>query len=453
MLSLIPLLIAVGLAVDFVRAQHAKTALQAAVDAAALSAATDPNATTASVKPIVEEYLRQNFPGDGLYLLNTNVVVDTASGTVKFSVSASLKTMLMRIFGIPNVNLGATTEAVIGKPGPLDLVLVLDITSSMNEFVGSDRKINVLKEAALDLVEIVLPAADTKVGIVPYLHEVNVGAHNRGKPWVRAPADGNVNANCRWDPPESGCRWENSTCDGVSCRIRVCSVPGVLKCTPVARTWRGCIFGTRPAPHHASVLNTTAVPYLGFLETVEGQCGPPMTELTDTKATVEDAVKALYILTNPVAQTYIPAGLKWGWNMLRDVEPLTGARTKQYMADNDGQRVMILMTDGMNSYSPANPTVHHTIKNENSHYRNRGSDPGNPASYTNDLTADLCKHIKDDGIILYTVAFAVTDPTIMSILELCASDPDKFFDAEDADDLITAFKDIANSFRKVRLVQ
>jgi hypothetical protein len=59
---------------------------------------------------------------------------------------------------------------------------------------------------------------------------------------------------------------------------------------------------------------------------------------------------------------------------------------------------------------------------------------------------DLCANMKNNlGITVYTVGFDVggADSSASQLLSQCATDPGKYYDAQDEDELQQAFRDIA----------
>ena len=92
------------------------------------------------------------------------------------------------------------------------------------------------------------------------------------------------------------------------------------------------------------------------------------------------------------------------------------------------------MTDGLNSKSPTYP----------------GHD-GSDQALANSRTQDLCSNIKSSGIVVYTVAFEVADAATKTMLEGCASDPSKYFDAGDSKLLAEAFQDIGKSLAQLHV--
>jgi len=70
-----------------------------------------------------------------------------------------------------------------------------------------------------------------------------------------------------------------------------------------------------------------------------------VTPLTASQATITTAID------NQIAQgaTNITAGLTWGWRVLSPGEPFAEGRA---YADGENQKILILMTDGANTYYP-----------------------------------------------------------------------------------------------------
>ncbi|HYF56105.1 MAG TPA: hypothetical protein VEA41_17765, partial [Salinarimonas sp.] len=105
-------------------------------------------------------------------------------------------------------------------------------------------------------------------------------------------------------------------------------------------------------------------------------------------------------------ETYIPAGLIWGWRALSTQAPIA-ARDSQ--AGAQVSRYMVLVTDGQNtrSVNTSNSSLH---------------DGSNPTE-ANTVMRTTCQNMAADkvsGIKLYTIAFEVTDPTVKQLLEECS---------------------------------
>jgi Flp pilus assembly protein TadG len=464
-LAAVPLMLAAGVAVDFVRLQQARMALQASLDSAALAAAKKESAETSNIQQLVSSYLNQNKPS-GLLLVNTNAtVVNNGASTpsasddfksVVYTADASLDTTVMKAVGINSVDFRVTSEATVATVPRMDIALVVDISSSMT---GS--KLTALRTAAKNLINSVMiyPTADdiVRVGVVPYTQYVRMPTAAAGS-WFNIPAPVTIPCHCFWAVPPT-CVLVPGTCDGLPCQVNQCS-GGQMQCNVGPKSWSGCI-GVRPEAFHDSISFSSSTPnYTGPIHCNPTDCGPTLTDLTTDKTELINMIDN-NLRFQPSASmgeggTYIPGGLIWGWNMLRPSEPLTNARDPAFMSQTGGRRVMLVMTDGTNSYSPLNQTGPTVVVNSSSYYRNRGSNTSYAPSYADDRTKVLCNGIKDDGIKIYSIAFNVTDPTTKDLLRDCAGPaaPGEivYYDAISSQDLINAFADIVKQLQTVKII-
>ena len=55
-----------------------------------------------------------------------------------------------------------------------------------------------------------------------------------------------------------------------------------------------------------------------------------------------------------------------------------------------------------------------------------------------------------DGVIIYTIRVEVKNGS-SSVLQNCASDPDKFFDVQNVNNLAAVFQEIGGSIEKLRI--
>ncbi len=194
------------------------------------------------------------------------------------------------------------------------------------------------------------------------------------------------------------------------------------------RAFAGCV-GSRGYP-----ANTTDTDYnVNPIPEVAGvSCANEILALTDDRTTVENAINAM----RGRGWTYIPAGLAWGWRVISAEAPYSEGVTATELKDKNGLKAIILMTDGKNTKSPDYPT----------HNRSDIVD-------ANKITDELCDAIKDENIIVYTIAFAVRDHAIKALLEDCGSTPSHYFEPDTASELNTAFESIAGALRNISLTQ
>ena len=144
--------------------------------------------------------------------------------------------------------------------------------------------------------------------------------------------------------------------------------------------------------------------------------------------------------------TYIPAGLIWGLNVLSPGIPFKDSG--EYDNNNvKPRKVAVLMTDGENTlrYNAANGR-HATLSGG-------AANQAKQIKQTNDDTVAICTYMKSKNIEIFTVAFMVDDPTAKSLLEGCATDSSHYYDATDSDALLAAFSGIGQSLRVVRLAR
>ncbi|MEX0644738.1 MAG: vWA domain-containing protein [Parvularculaceae bacterium] len=190
--------------------------------------------------------------------------------------------------------------------------------------------------------------------------------------------------------------------------------------------WKGCV-GSRDYPAEMQDGDYDAKPVPG----VSGNlCPEPIIPMTEDK----DAVLAAIDDMKASGLTYIPAGLVWGWRLLTPQAPFSQGLSFDDIDKVGGTKALVVLTDGENTRAPTYPE--HDSTN---------------TALANDLMIQLCDAIKAEGIVIYAVAFDISDPTIRTLLEQCGTTPDHYFAPTDADELAEAFMNIATSLRSLSL--
>jgi Flp pilus assembly protein TadG len=378
--ALVPLCLGAGVAIDMARINGVQTVLQGAADAAALAGGTSKDKSDGELQKIVEAYLKANHAEEVLeYVTEIKQELKMSTGSFTVTINGEMNTSLMALAGMKEVNVGAQATVNVGAQA-LELALVLDNTGSM---AGS--KIANLKAAATNLVNILETEmssyADVRIGLVPFAEYVNIGPGRQSAVWV-----------------------DDSALTG-----------------PFA----GCV-GSRNAPLDEQE---------GFLglayPALSGEpCNTEILPLTDNFNTVRSRIAGM----GSAGNTYIPAGVMWGWNLLTKAEPFTEARSDADLAKVNGRRAIVIMTDGENTISPSYPAHNNTSR---------------PTA--NLKLETLCGGVKGDKIEVYTVSFMVPSDDIKDILVECASKPGNYFDADNSAQLYAAFADIARQLAAVRL--
>jgi Flp pilus assembly protein TadG len=192
--AMVPLMAMVGGGIDASRYYMASARMQAACDAGALAARramTDDTFNTAH-RTIGLNFFDQNF-NDGLYGVSgrTRDFITDGEGVVFGNASATLPTTIMGAFGYDSFNITVSCSAEVNISNT-DIMFVLDVTGSMNcapenltgGNCGNDpdpgSKIEGLQNATMQFYDVVASStsesAQVRYGIVPYSHNVNVGA-------------------------------------------------------------------------------------------------------------------------------------------------------------------------------------------------------------------------------------------------------------------------------------
>lgn len=189
--GLIPVIAAMGSAIDAGRIYIVKSQLQTGVDAAALAGARAfaiSGTAANSRENQVQAYFRGNFPDSymgvsNLALTPTFAVVRDINTTTVVA-TATLPMSFMRLFGFLQQPIQATAKAAV-QPHPLEVMMVLDNTGSLKANLPRDSngvvktRITALKDAAKSFNDILFQGSNTRsdlaMGYIMYDITVNVG--------------------------------------------------------------------------------------------------------------------------------------------------------------------------------------------------------------------------------------------------------------------------------------
>jgi Flp pilus assembly protein TadG len=182
--ALIPVLGVMGAAIDYSRANLARTKMQVALDATGLFLSKLPANTTQEERDAkAVQYFFANYT-----LQEVSGVVLTATpgelpGQLNLTAKGTYTPKLVNVLGIGNYEVGTKTQVKWGI-GKVEVALALDNTGSM-----SGNKITQLKIAAHDLLNVLQNAAqnpgDAKVSIVPFGKQVKLDTAFREEFWLK----------------------------------------------------------------------------------------------------------------------------------------------------------------------------------------------------------------------------------------------------------------------------
>ena len=214
-LSLIPVTLLAGGAVDLNQAMTARTRLSQALDAAALAVGVNTSLSNADALRIANDFITANYPNNRVGTVTSiTVLIDDDTDTVTVTGEATVNTIMLGLAGIDHLTVGWESEVQRARQR-LELVMVLDNTGSMG---GS--KIRSLRDSAELLTEILFEAADepsdVKIGLVPFAATVNVGTQYERAWWLDPDALSPQHA--EWAGPNG--EIEIETCSGWGWRRR-----------------------------------------------------------------------------------------------------------------------------------------------------------------------------------------------------------------------------------------
>lgn len=464
-LALFPILAGVGMAVDYTRLSQANVRLKDSTDAATFFASKyyREKGTLPTVAETTD-FLEANFAASGLdgAPVVDSLVMDGA--VIRLKAHLVNPTVIMGVFGQSAHTLTADAGVTSDQDQPIEVAMVLDTTYSMSATMSGSssatassldpdgtflppgtteiNRITALKVAALKFNAVLFSDANAssqrRVSIVPFSRYVNVGIGRRNESWMSVPADTQSSGEQCGVPYYPVVDWTNChpatyTYDGVPVTYQACDpVYGstqITDCWPTSygKTWHGCV-GSRNEPNN---LND---PYNGnkFPGIMDAWCGAELLPLTNDIVAIADKISSLY----PQEITYIPEGVMWGWRTLSHAAPFNEA--KEPTPSKPVKKVMVLMTDGENQASadlPGAPT--HNSSN---------------LGQANDWTSEACTNAKAAGIEIYSVTFGDDiSNTAKQIISGCATDPTHYYDATNAEKLVSAFQNIASKVGAVRL--
>ena len=462
----------VGAAVDFNSASNKKAQLQAAVDAGVLAAAVSEemagrdNGKTGKAKKIVEAVVAENLPEGFAF----SVKVKVKDGRITATGSHDHSTNILQIAGMNTIGVGVESAALIPEETPVHIALVVDTTQSMD-----GANMTALKTAGNALLDDIDEfSSKAKVSLVPYGQYVNIGTEHEFAPWL----DTSRRQETRTNTVTAGCRMQQDVI-----QPRQCSPTGVTRqqpiisdgtvtgyrtineqsCTPpvygststeicwgdstttstVNFTFTGCA-GSRNAPNNLRVDASSAFKIKAAMQpdnaAWKAQCGEPLTPLTDNMSKIRNSLNSL----TTSGDTYLPAGLMWGWRTLDPRTPFTEAAG----ADPKTVNAIILMTDGGNTINQ----VSASSDDWGYHY-----DKSNNGTAGRQHFDALCSSVKNEDILIFTIgynldsSFAEHAASVQS-LRNCATSPGHAFTPDNVSELRGAFEDIMLSIRDIRLV-
>lgn len=472
------LVVAAGMAVDFMRHEMYRAELQDAIDRGVLAAA-----SLKQVRPAedtIRGYMRSTtFIGDSEFKLAVDDKRTVHNRIIAAQAELDIRTYFLKIIGMPTLTVAAAGAAVEGKQD-IEISLALDVSTSMSSCTATipasevgpnatddipstcdhwsgtptTSRLDVMKSSAQDFVDLVIND-DTKenvtLSLVPFAGQVNPGpvAFNKLRQ-----ADVHPYSYClEFDGTDFNSAW--MPLDRSLAQMQYFSLSSYYSRPDldptVERGW--CPGGMDEVIEYHSNNATQLKSRIGALKTHEA---------TGTQYGMKWATMLLDPSSRSLTSDLITAG---------EVAGKWSARPVDY-TDRDTLKFVILMTDGRTTDQwRVRPGAYDSaadrdwwatnIPNWNSTQFNFANHiDQNAVSRTearNQFLAN-CTAAKQQGVVVFTIGFDIDATDVAgggqdanSDLRACATSPSHFYDAKGVE-LSDAFSAIAATIQKLKLI-
>jgi Flp pilus assembly protein TadG len=434
-IALVPLISFIGAAIDYSRANRARSSMQSALDSTALMVSKDLSQgtiTTSEVNSKAQAYFTALFTNTEAQSVQIGATYTADSGTgstIQINGSGSITTDFMKVAGFPQLNFNTSSTAAWGNVR-MRVAMALDNTGSM----AQDGKIAALRTAASNLIDQLSALAknqgDVYVSVVPFAKDVNVGASNFNQTWIDW---------TDWNAANGSCSKSSYTSQSA------CVTAGKTWTPANHNTWTGCVTDrTQPydtqntTPAIANV--ATLFPADEYYENSQKYCkpgnNPPLQQIAPLSYDWT-SLKTMINAMQPTGGTNQPIGMAWAWQTLQQAAPMNAPAEDPNFSYS---KAIILLSDGLNTEDrwPA--------------YGNGSTQFGGQIDARQRI---LCDNIKAQGVTIYTIQVNTSsppDPT-SSVLQYCASGPQNFYLLYSASQVISAFNSIGTSLSKLRVAR
>jgi len=229
-LATLPVVGAVGFAVDYSHANSVKAAMQAALDSTALmlskEAATD---TNTQLQSNALKYFQALFTRPEAKSVTVAASYSASAGSqVVVSGQAQVPTNFLGVIGYNNLTVNGSSTAKWGT-SRLRVALVLDNTGSMADNGKITALISATNSLLTQLQSAVTNAGDVYVSIIPFVKDVNLGASNWNSNyiyWGTAAQDPSLSDNNSWDANNGSCSTGSYSTRSSCVSHSTCSISG-----------------------------------------------------------------------------------------------------------------------------------------------------------------------------------------------------------------------------------
>ncbi len=432
-IALVPLISFVGAAIDYSRANAARSSMQAALDSTALMLSKElsqgvvsPDQITAKAQAYFNA-LYTNKDAKAVQISATYTASTTKGSTIEINGSGNVAADFMQLAGFPTLGFNTSSTSAWGNVR-MRVAMALDNTGSM----AQSGKMSALQTAVAGKDGIIdqLSAlskndGDIYISIIPFAKDVNfskdaAGNSNVNQPWI----DWSL-----WDAA-------NGTCSNTSYTTKsTCLANNNRTWTPKNHSnWTGC-FTDRTQDYDTT--NTTPVSSATLFPAEEYVSGSakyckvgnnpylqPIMPLTNNWS----SLKTLTTNMQPTGNTNQGIGLAWAWMTLGQGAPFNAPTKDPNYTYKDA---IILLSDGLNTQNRYSST----------------------ASQIDARQALLCTNAKGAGITIYTVQVNTGGDATSTVLKNCATGPSDFYLITDPNQTLSVFNSIGTSLAKLRVAK
>jgi Flp pilus assembly protein TadG len=416
-IAAVPIISFVGAAIDYSRANAARSSMQSALDSTALMLSKDLSSgiiTPSQVSATAQNYFSALYTNTDAKSVTVSAAYTAASaGTaakIKIDGTANVTTDFLKVAGFPKLDFNSSSTTTWGTQR-LRVALVLDVTGSMND----DGKMTAMKPAAKSLIDKLAALAaipgDVYISIIPFAKDVNVGAANFNQTWINWSEWEDDNQTC-----SGGWAWGGGWGNGQTCTANN------------HNTWNGCV---TDRDQNYDTMNTTPtlVPSTQFYAEQYNACPAQLMPLSYDFSALKSKIDSL----TPSGGTNQPIGIAWGWQSLTSGAPLNAPAED---ANYTYKKILIVMSDGLNT-------------------QDRWPSYGNgQTQFSGQIDARQriqCDNIKAAGITIYTMHVNTDGDPTSTVLQYCASTSDKFSTVTSSSQIAAAFDSIGDSLSKLHV--
>ncbi|MGE0213387.1 MAG: pilus assembly protein TadG-related protein [Parvibaculaceae bacterium] len=401
-LASIPLVVMLGMAVDYSNLVSNKKHLQATLDAAALASAAAYAKADPNYEAVAQKFFNTNAPEElKASPPVVSVKIDKQTLQLKATVETTFHNTIMSMVGQGTSKVNAATTVslpVFSDYHKGEIVFVLDYSGSMDDKIDGKKKYISMRDEATKLINTLSQNGlntDVKFGVVPFSGEVY--ATMPKKYWYNQGTSSTNYTSCTRDR-----KYSHNITD---------TTPNTTTSTHASR------WGQPLASNDSHGITCSAYATRNLLVR-------PLT--TDHVGTVTAISNML-----PYNWTHIAVGMEFGWHLISPNEPFN--QGVAYGTENT-LKAIVLLTDG------AQTEV------------GWGSGTVNTVSQAEKNLETICTNVKAKGVRVLTVAYDLYDNASTTRLKNCASSAEDAFNVKNTKELASAFGVITNKLAKVMYI-